>query len=69
MPNRNGTEAMTVEVTYSPATNKYFWRIWDGPDGIDEAMGYTDSLGEAFEKIIAARIRIASGYQQDQDLL
>lgn len=60
---------MTVEVTYSPAINKYFWRIWDGPDGADEAMGYTGSLGEAFEKIIAARVRIASCYQQDQDLL
>lgn len=53
---------MTIEINYSPACDKYFWRLWDGPDGTDEAMGYAATLGEAFEKIVAARTRIAMEY-------
>ena len=53
---------MVIDITFSPAGQVYFWKLWDGPDGIDHRMGHAATLGEAFENIVAARTRIALDY-------
>lgn len=43
----------------------YKWKLYDGPDGIDEMEGEEDSLGKAFESIIMHRTLIALSYRED----
>jgi hypothetical protein len=45
---------MKAEVLYDPLTNTYCWKLWTGPDGIDEYCGIATSIGEAFEALIRA---------------
>jgi hypothetical protein len=56
---------MVIDITFSPAGQVYFWKLWDGPDGSDHRMGHAATLGEAFENIVAARTRIALQYVVD----
>jgi hypothetical protein len=48
----------------------YYWELYDGPDGIDEAKGFAVDLIEVFSKIIEWRERIGNDYAQEvlQDL-
>jgi hypothetical protein len=43
---------MKVEINYSPSTEHYVWKLWTGPDGIDDYEGVAISLGECFEELI-----------------
>ena len=47
---------MKVEILYHPGDNNYTWKLWTGPDGINEYDGVAISLGEAFEEIIKHEI-------------
>jgi hypothetical protein len=40
----------------------YYWTLYDGPDGIDEARGFATDLIEVFSKIIEWRERIGADY-------
>jgi hypothetical protein len=46
---------MKLEVNYDPVLDVYSWRLWDGPDGIDEYSGGCSCLGEVFEQVVVAR--------------
>jgi hypothetical protein len=48
----------------------YYWTLYDGPDGIDEAKGFAVDLIEAMSKILEWRERIARDYSEEltQDL-
>ena len=52
---------MNAEI-YTDKENKYQWELWDGPDGIEQAKGTAETLGECFEKIVDARQIIAREY-------
>jgi hypothetical protein len=56
---------MFSEIHFSPATGLYFWKLWDGPDGIDYRTGYCQTLSECFERIIQARAEIGQHYTAD----
>ena len=43
---------MKIEINYSPSTEHYVWKLWTGPDGIDDYEGVAISLGECFQEII-----------------
>ena len=43
---------MRIEINYSPSTEHYVWKLWTGPDGIDDYEGVAISLGECFQEII-----------------
>jgi hypothetical protein len=47
---------MKVEILYHPGDANYTWKLWTGPDGINEYDGVAISLGEAFEEIIKHEI-------------
>ena len=47
---------MKVEILYHPGDNNYTWKLYTGPDGINEYDGVAISLGEAFEEIIKHEI-------------
>ena len=47
---------MKVEILYHPGDANYTWKLWTGPDGINEYDGVVISLGEAFEEIIKHEI-------------
>jgi len=40
----------------------YSWRLWDGPDGIDEYSGWCYCLGEVFEQVVVARAVNSQSY-------
>jgi hypothetical protein len=40
----------------------YYWELYDGPDGSDEAKGFAVDLVEVFSKIVEWRERIARDY-------
>jgi hypothetical protein len=56
---------MTIEITHSEEFRRFTWKLWDGPDGIDYCMGYANSLGECFERIVVARQAITRQYVRD----
>ena len=43
---------MRIEINYIPSTEHYVWKLWTGPDGIDDYEGVAISLGECFQEII-----------------
>ena len=47
---------MKVEILYHPGDGNYSWKLWTGPDGINEYDGVVISLGEAFEEVIKHEI-------------
>jgi hypothetical protein len=53
---------MKIEITKDPQKEEYHWKLWDGPDGIDERSGTESSLGNCFEAIVENRIIIALSY-------
>jgi hypothetical protein len=56
---------MNIEIWYRVENDHYEWKLYDGPDGIEHYEGQADSLGEAFEAIIARRIMIGLEYTKD----
>ena len=46
---------MKIEINDLPTDGQYYAKIFDGPDGIDEADFLCSSLGECFEQIIIFR--------------
>ena len=53
---------MKLEVNYDPRLEVYSWRLWDGPDGIDEYSGWCYCLGEVFEQVVVARAVNSQSY-------
>ena len=47
---------MKVEILYHPGDGNYTWKLWTGPDGINEYDGLASSGGECFEEIIKHEI-------------
>ena len=47
---------MKVEILHHPGDGNYTWKLWTGPDGINEYEGLASSLGECFEEIIKHEI-------------
>ena len=47
---------MKVEILYHPGDANYTWKLWTGPDGINEYDGLCSSIGECFEEIIKHEI-------------
>ena len=56
---------MLIEITFSPGTGQYFWKLWDGPDSSDYRTGYCQTLSECFERVIQARAEIGQSYTAD----
>jgi len=52
---------MRIEIVYQ--AGYYQWRMYDGPDGIDEYEGMANSLGCAMEQIIVKRTENARHYE------
>jgi len=53
---------MKIEINDLPTDGQYYTKIFDGPDGIDEADFLCSSLGECFEQIIIFRTLNAQKY-------
>ena len=53
---------MNIEINDLPTDGQYYAKIFDGPDGIDEADFLCSSLGECFEQIIIFRTLNAQKY-------
>lgn len=58
---------LTVDEMVDSDGNKWYeWKMYDGPDGIDESSGRGDTLGECFEKIMCERTITAISYSSDE---
>jgi len=55
---------MHIEIWYRRECDHYEWKLEDGPEGIDHYEGQADTLGEAFEAIIARRTMIGLEYAE-----
>jgi hypothetical protein len=53
---------MKIEILDNPKDGTYTWKLWTGPDSIDEYDGLVSSLGEAFEEIIKWEILNSKSY-------
>ena len=53
---------MKIEIVYQ--SGYYQWKMYDGPDGIDQFEGVASSLGCAFEQIIVKRVENARYYTE-----
>ena len=53
---------MKIEINDIPQDDQYYAKIFDGPDGINEADFLCSSLGECFEKIVIFRTLNAQKY-------
>ena len=47
---------MKIEILHHPGHDNYTWKLWTGPDGINEYNGLASSLGECFEEVIKHEI-------------
>jgi len=56
---------MKLEINYQPSSNTYDWKLWDGPDGIDEYEGNELDLGQCFEQIIMYLTLNSLNYKED----
>ena len=56
---------MNIEIWYRRECDHYEWTLYDGPDGIEHYEGQADTLGEAFEAIIARRTMIGLEYSKE----
>ncbi len=57
---------MKIEIDYISQDEQYLVKIFDGPDGIDEADFLCSSIGECFEQIIQFRILNALRYTENE---
>jgi hypothetical protein len=55
---------MKIEINSIPQDEQYYVKIFDGPDGIDEADFLCSSLGECFEQIVKWRTLNALDYRE-----
>ena len=46
---------MKILIDYNPTDKTYHWKLYDGPEGIDEYEGIELDLGQCFEQIIINR--------------
>jgi hypothetical protein len=53
---------MKIEINHNLTSNTYDWKMWDGPDGVDEDSFVCRNLGECFEQIIMWRTLNAQQY-------
>ena len=58
---------MKIEIYDNQQDNTYTAKIWDGPDGIDDATFVCDSLGKCFEELIRFRIMNGLTYVDDEN--
>jgi hypothetical protein len=56
---------MKIEIDYNSQTKIYTAKIYDGPDGLDDAIFNCTSLGECFEKLLEFRLMNALTYSED----
>ncbi len=56
---------MKIEIVHYQKYDKYYAKIYDGPDGIDEGDFVCTSLGECFEEIV--RWRTLNGLRYTND--
>ena len=56
---------MKIEIDYQPSTEHYIWKLYTGPDGINEYDGLASSLGECFEEIIKWEVLNGRSYVND----
>jgi hypothetical protein len=56
---------MHIEIWYIRGYDHYEWKLEDGPEGDDIYEGTGNTLGEAFEAIIARRTMIGLEYTKD----
>lgn len=54
------------EIVDSNGNKWYEWKMYDGPDGIDESFGRTKTLGECFEDVIHERTITGISYSSDE---
>lgn len=55
---------LTIHTATTPeGVTQYHWQLHDGPDGIDDPSGISNSLGEVFETVIVTRQLIAQSYR------
>lgn len=58
---------MKIEIYDNQQDKTYTAKIWDGPDGIDDATFVCDSLGKCFEELIRFRIINGLTYVDDEN--
>lgn len=58
---------MKIEIYDNQQDKTYTAKIWDGPDGIDDATFVCDSLGKCFEELIRFRIMNGLTYVDDEN--
>ena len=57
---------MRIEITQDiSGTGDYRWKLYTGPEHIDEYEGIAGSIGEAFEKVLIAETVNAQHYTKD----
>lgn len=56
---------MKIEINSNSDNSKWTVKVYDGPDGIDDAIFNCDTLGECFEKIVEFRIMNSLTYAED----
>ena len=56
---------MKIEILYHPGDGNYSWKLYTGPDGINEYDGLASSLGECFEEVIKWEVLNGMRYVND----
>lgn len=56
---------MKIEIDYNCQTKVYIAKIYDGPEGLDDAIFNCTSLGECFEKLMEFRLMNALTYSEN----
>jgi hypothetical protein len=56
---------MKIVITDNPQDGNYIWRLYTGPDGIDDYDGLCSSIGECFEEVIKHEVLNAMEYVND----
>lgn len=51
-----------TKYNYEKKSDEYYWKLYDGPDGIDEYNGKCKSLVECFQQILERREMNKLGY-------
>lgn len=56
---------MKIEITQDPSgTGEFRWKLMTGPERIDWYEGISNSIGEAFEKVLTAQTINAQYYYE-----